>query len=125
MNVRRVLRTLKRKYPGKNIVKNDASNPTEIICEVSPASEYPDYSVAVAVIDKSNPHFHKQSTETYEVIRGELTVKKNGAQHHLKQSESLTIFPKEIHEAKGDETWVQVTSHPGWRLEDHSLTSSP
>mgnify|MGYP001590140962 CR=1 FL=1 len=125
MNISRILQELKMRYPGKNIVQNDSASPTEIICEIDPTTDHPNYSVAVAIIDKSKLHYHRKLTETYAVLEGELIVKKDGISHHLKKGESFVISPGEVHEAKGNATWVKVTSRPGWSIEDHYLTSSP
>ncbi len=114
MNLEKVIDELSRKYPGKKIIKNKEEEPTEIICEIEPG-------FAVAVVDKSEPHFHKKTTETYEVIKGELTVFRNGRAYKLKGDDKLIIEPGEIHYAVGDETWVKVYSEPGWDPEDHIL----
>lgn len=119
MNARAVIAKLHKLYPGKTMVKNDEKNPTEIICEIEPTSEHAGYSVAIAVIDQSIPHFHKQATEEYEVINGKLTITINGHRHVLKPGEKLAINPGHVHFAKGNETWVKVTARPGWKPEDH------
>ena len=119
MQVKRVIETLKRTYPGKYIVLNPRDNPTEIICEVEPASEHQDYSKAIAVIDLSLPHFHKITTEVYNVIKGALILTTNDEQITLNEGDSFEIKPDIIHSAKGNETWVEVISRPGWTFEDH------
>ncbi len=106
-------------YPGKNIVINKSNS--EIICEVEPSSEHKDYSLAIAVIDKSQLHYHKVSTETYTVLKGHLTVTKDGKDFPLSVGETLVIKPLEKHSAKGNETWVEVKSTPGWTPSDHYL----
>ena len=53
MNVSSIVEELKRKYPGKNIVLNPPDDPSEIICEIEPASKNPERSVASAVIDRA------------------------------------------------------------------------
>ncbi len=121
MNVNGVISRLQIKYPGKNIVKNDINNPTEIICEIDPTSEHPDHNVAIVVLDKSKPHYHEKSTEIYEVLQGKLMVNKNGKEFILNIGEEIVINPTEKHFARGNETWFKVTSTPGWTLEDHIL----
>ena len=106
-------------YPGKNIVINKSNS--EIICEVEPSSEHKDYSLAIAVIDKSQLHYHKVSTEIYTVLKGNLTVTKDGKDFPLSVGETLVIKPLEKHCAKGNETWVEVKSTPGWTPLDHYL----
>lgn len=119
MHAQKVIDELKKQYTFKKIVQNDKTNPTEIICEVEPASEHPEYSVAIAVIDSSNTHYHPKATETYTVLKGILTIVKDGIEHTLKEGRSLVIRPGEVHQAKGSETLVHVSSNPGWTREDH------
>lgn len=123
MNVKKVLQELQKKYPGKNIIKNDDDNcPTEILCEVEPSSEHPEYSLAVSIIDKSIPHSHKKTKETYKVIKGKLKVYKNSKEFVLNRGDEFVVNPGETHWAKGNETWVECYSEPGWVFEDHILT---
>lgn len=119
MNINSVIDELRKKYPGKKIILNDKQNLTEILCEVDPTALHPQYSIAVSVLDKTTPHYHSKTTETYEVIKGELDLKVGEITHHLNQGESFTILPNEIHTAHGNETWVKVTSKPGWMPQDY------
>lgn len=119
MKINEVLDELKKTYPGKKIILNDKNNLTEILCEIDPAHLHPAYSVAVSVIDQTVPHYHEKITETYEVLKGELDLLVEGKPFHLKPGESLTIQPKEIHSAKGNETWIKCTAKPAWNPRDH------
>src|SRR3989344_2701581 len=119
MDIQKVTKELKDLYPNRNIIINDPDNPTEVVCEVEPASWNPDKSIAIAVIDSTVSHLHRQSRETYEVIKGVLEMDRGGNKYILTQGQSLTIEPTERHTAKGKETWVKVTSVPGWKPEDH------
>ena len=119
MNKEKIINELKIKYPGKRIILNNENNPTEIICEINPSSEHSENSIAIAVIDNTEAHYHKQSIELYEVLKGSLFLVVDGKKHKLKKGESFTIKSSEIHSAKGQETWIKVTSRPGWALEDH------
>lgn len=124
MNVQKVIEELKNQYPGKNIILNNPDNPTEIICELEPASENPERSVAIAVMDENMKHFHRMARETYEVIKGNLEMTKSGKTYFLSPGEKLVIEPEEYHIAKGKETWVKVTSEPAWTPEDQYLVDS-
>jgi len=124
MNAEKVIKQLSKKYPGKKIFKNNEENPTEIICEIEPAINHPEKSIAIAVIDKSEPHYHKKIKEIYKVIKGNLTVNKNGKNFHLKEGDSLIIKPGEIHFALGKEAWVKARSKPGWTIKDHILSKN-
>jgi len=121
MNIKAILDELSVKYPGKTIIKNSEENPTEILCEVEPASEHPDYSLAISVIDKSVPHVHKKLTEVYKVIKGKLELHVDSDVIKLAEGEVYTIKPGQIHWAKGNETWIECNSKPGWTAEDHVL----
>ena len=124
MNVQKVIAELKKLYPGKNIIINNPDNPTEIICEIEPGSLNPDKSVAIAVLDRNIKHFHEISTETFEVLRGNLELTKSGKTYFLSPGEKLIIEPGEYHLAKGNETWVKVTSEPAWKPEEHVVVRS-
>lgn len=118
MNSASVIYELSKKYPNKNVIVNDKSNPTEIICEIDPASKHLEYSVIIAVIDSSIKHRHRSSTEKYEVLKGELIIQRNGKRVVIKKGQSITIKPQEKHSAKGKNTWVKITSKPGWFPEE-------
>jgi len=118
MDVQNIVKELERKYPAKKILINSG----EIVCETEPAKNPGESGAAVAVIDKSVAHYHKKTVETYKVIRGNLTVFKNGTAHELREGDKLTIDPGEIHYAIGNETWVEVVAAPGWTIEDHFFT---
>lgn len=121
MNVKRVIAQLKQKYPGKVIIenKNKQGVTTEIICEIEPTSDHPEYSVAIAVIDSSTLHYHKKITETYKVLKGTLAVFKINEEIKLEEGDDLIIKPGEIHSNLGDETWIECTSSPGWEVDDY------
>ena len=121
MNVPKIIKQLKKKYPGKQIIKNKNADGevVEIVCEVEPTEDHPEYSNIVAVIDNSILHMHKKATETYTVTKGELTVFMADRNVQLKKGESLTIKPGEIHATLGNETFITVYAEPGWTLDDH------
>lgn len=121
MDAKKILILLRLKYPGKNIIKNDESNPTEILCEVDPTQDHPDHSNAVAIIDKSKPHVHHRTTETYKVTKGKLVLHVGDQSKELNEGDTYTIKPGNVHWAEGNETWVECYSEPGWVFEDHIL----
>lgn len=123
MNVDQVIAQLQAQYPGKTIIQNPSQNPTEIICEIEPAADHADYSVAISVIDKSKPHHHDITEETYEVIKGRLVLFTDDQSHTLFPGDSYTIKPGIHHYATGDETWTKTTARPGWTPKDHLLAN--
>lgn len=124
MNVKKIIRKLKKQYPGRVIIenKNEKGVTTEIICELDSTK---DRSCAIAVIDSSTIHYHRKITETYKVLEGTLKVfkydesKKEYFEHKVKECESIVINPGEIHSNLGDETWVEVISEPQWTIDDY------
>ena len=114
MNSQEIIKELKRLYPERNIILNDPDNPTEIICEVEPASWNPEKSVSIVIFDGKIKHPHDFRKETYEVLKGVLEMTKEGKSFFLTEGEKLTIGQDEFHMAKGDDTWVKVTSEPAW-----------
>ncbi len=121
MNILKVLEEFKSTYPGKRIVLNDRNQCTEILCEVEPSSAHPTFSKAISVVDKTKPHFHNLTTETYVVIKGTLTLSIDGISREMKPGDSVTITPGQVHEASGHETWFSCTSKPGWKQSDHHI----
>lgn len=119
MNTTKTVEQLKEQYPGATIIAIPSEEPSEIVCEVEPTSDHPEYSIAISVIDRSAIHYHLKSTETYHIIKGELDVYIDGIPHHLKRGEFITIKPNSKHYAIGNETWVECRSEPGWTAEDH------
>jgi mannose-6-phosphate isomerase-like protein (cupin superfamily) len=121
MNVKGVIKQLKKEYPGKVIIENKNKDgvTTEIICEIEKTSDHPEYSVAVAVIDSSILHYHKKITETYKVLKGTLTVFKTNEEVKLEKGDELIIKPGEIHSNLGNESWIECVSNPGWEIDDY------
>ena len=124
MDSKKVITELLATYPGKDVIEdysNDSEGFAEIIVEIDPTSEHPERSVALAVVGKSRPHYHKNSTEIYEAQKGVLTVYLDGFKHILQPGEKLTVLPGVVHYAEGDESWFLTYSSPGWTFEDHIL----
>ncbi|OGY29394.1 MAG: hypothetical protein A3F35_01540 [Candidatus Woykebacteria bacterium RIFCSPHIGHO2_12_FULL_45_10] len=96
-----------------------SDNPTEIICELPKTSG--GFSTAIAVVESSVPHLHKETTEKYEVLKGELKLTVEGRDYQLKEGDKFVIEPNKTHFAQGKETWVKVTSTPPWSSDDQIL----
>lgn len=121
MTAKDVITYFENNYPGRNIVSLPAENPTEIICEIDPTSEHPEHNTAIAAIKRSEPHYHKEATEYYKIIKGTLTLYVDGREIVLNEGSEYTIKPKSIHYATGDFAIVEVKSSPGWTSGDHIL----
>lgn len=76
---------------------------------------------AVAVIERSVPHFHQQMKEVYRVLRGALLVACGGQGRLLREGDSIEIQPGQIHFARslGEPAWIEVESVPPWTPDDH------
>lgn len=121
MTEQEVMAYFAKNYPGKNLVRLPQQNPTEIICEVEPSADHPEWNLAIAAILQSEPHYHDHAVEVYEVLRGELELTVDDDTVHLSKGDTFTVFPPQVHFAKGDFTLVKVRSEPGWTADDHVL----
>ena len=124
MDAQSVIKELQAEYPGKPIKCLPEESPSEIICEFEPPEEHPDWSRAMAVIDKSKPHFHRVMTEVYSVIRGELKLYVNNEEYVMYEGQSWQILPGQVHWAEGNATWVEVYASPAWTSDDHVLVEA-
>jgi len=103
---------LLRKYPNAKI--KVAPDGAEVVAEITAER-------AVAVIERSQAHFHREMTEIYTALRGTLYVACEGKGYVLNPGESITVKPGCIHYARGafGVAWVEVICDPGWRQDDH------
>lgn len=122
MNAKQVIAELKQKYTGKKIICLPEENPKEIICEIDPPLDHPEYSIAISVIDQTSDHYHQKTTEIYEIISGSLTLIVDNQKHEMKAGDTLTIKPGQIHSAIGSQTWIKCTARPAWTFEDHIIS---
>lgn len=120
MNVESVLESLSSLYPGTKIIQNKdrEGNVVEILCIVHTTKAV---SEIVAVVDRTLAHYHKHATEIYEIIRGKLILSKEKEKLLLQVGDHIQIDPGEVHSAEGQETWVRITSRPGWNILDHAI----
>lgn len=121
MNAKAVIAELEATYPGAVIKQLPEDSATEIVCEFDPKAQHPDFSLAMAVIDRSAPHFHKHTIEIYRIIRGELKLHVEHEEHIMFEGQEFTISPGKVHWAEGDSTWVEVYCTPGYSPDDHIL----
>ena len=112
--ISRIQEELVQKYPDANIVVID--DQAEVIAEI-------ELGRAIAVIERSQPHFHRHLTETYRVLSGTLCVASGGIGHIVSPNQTLKIPPGQIHYARGVDgpAWVEVLSNPPWAPEDHFI----
>jgi mannose-6-phosphate isomerase-like protein (cupin superfamily) len=113
-DVERIRSELTDSYPGTRV--KIAEDRGEMVAEISDG-------FAVAVIDRSVPHFHLRMQELYRVLRGTLHVACGGQGYVLRAGESLVIPPGQVHFARaaGDPSWIEVVTDPPWSAEDHFI----
>ena len=113
-DVSRIREELLRMFPGARV--KVAPDRAEMVAEIEPGR-------AVAVIERSVPHFHKRMTEVYRGLRGTLYVACGGRGHVLEAGDALTIEPGNVHFARsaGEPAWIEVLSEPDWTPEDHLI----
>lgn len=101
-------------YPGCRIKVSDDKR--EMLAEIRDG-------FAVAVIERSQPHFHLQMTEVYRVLRGTLYVACGGRGHVIRKGDEITIEPGQIHFARcaSEPAWIEVESSPPWSADDHFI----
>ena len=114
LDVRHVRAELEATYPDCHVVV--AEDEREMVAEIGAG-------FAVAVIERSAAHFHRETTETYHVLRGTLLVARGGEGHVLGQGDSITIERGQIHSAQatGEPAWLEVESTPPWTAADHFI----
>lgn len=123
MTLQEVTAYFDKNYPNARIIEIPEGNPLEIICEIDPSEQHPNYSVALAAISASKRHKHATATEAYEVISGTLLMEVDGSFNTLYEREKITVRPGQVHAATStvDYALVKVTSQPGWTEADHIL----
>jgi mannose-6-phosphate isomerase-like protein (cupin superfamily) len=112
MDIERIRVELMNSYPESRV--KVAEDKREMVAEISDG-------FAVAVIERSQPHFHLNMQEVYRVLRGTLYVACGGRGHVLRKGETITIWPGQIHFARaaGEPVWIEVESVPPWSPDDH------
>jgi mannose-6-phosphate isomerase-like protein (cupin superfamily) len=112
INIESTKDELMKSYPGCRVKISDDKR--EMVAEITE-------DFAVAVVDRSQPHFHLRTRETYRVLRGRLYIAYAGTGYVLNEQEKFTIEPGNIHYARAADTpvWIEVVSTPAWSPEDH------
>lgn len=89
-------------------------------------AEQKEPGLAVAVIVRSPPHFHRQTTEYYKIVQGELAVVAQGTVSVLTEgvpgSRKCSIMPGIVHNAvslTNEPAVIEVRADPPWSPDDH------
>ena len=123
MTLQEVLDYFEKNYPNAVVIKLPEDNPLELLCEIDPTENHPNYSTALSAISASKPHYHAVGTEEYEVLHGTILISVDGQIRTMYEREKITIPPGKVHSATSTDGYalVKVTSQPGWTEEDHIL----
>lgn len=100
--------------------------PKETIYELVGTNEGLGWSLAIADIIESEPHYHHFTSETYTLVTGILEVSIDGAKHVMHPGDVLVIPLDTVHSAKSlneQPARVLVSCVPGWTQEDHILVN--
>lgn len=124
MNIEEITEKLSLKYPNSCVFQNKDSNGVivEVVVELENDGNQ---SHAIAVIDRSLPHFHLVIEEKYKVIKGVLSLYVDERNIILHEGDEFKIEAGKKHYAIGDSTWVDVVATPAWNPEDHITLSVP
>lgn len=96
--------------------------PKETIYEMIGAQDGLGWSLAIADIIQSEPHFHRHTLETYTVVEGDLEVNLEGRFYLLHPGDSMLIPLLSVHSARSltdQPARILVSCIPGWTAEDH------
>jgi mannose-6-phosphate isomerase-like protein (cupin superfamily) len=124
-----IVADLSKRWGAKKAICIPRDDPQEIVGPTSLRTDL-NHSTAIAYIRKSLPHFHKQTTEIYQLMEGSLCVYVDGKRYTLFGHEELVIAPGKVHHAeliRGSrlDEWciVKVLASPPWSAEDHHLAA--
>ena len=99
----------------------------ETIIEIVPAADNCGFSVAIALIDWSEAHVHREREEEYILISGALDVYIGREVVHLERPGQSVVIPKQtIHRAESmgrDTAIIAVKCTPPWTPDDHILVT--
>jgi mannose-6-phosphate isomerase-like protein (cupin superfamily) len=122
-----IVEDMRVRYGVKEVIRIPHDDPQEIVGPTTLRTDL-NHSTAVAYIRKSVPHFHKHTTEIYEVLDGVLCVYIEGKSYVLFAHNQLVIAPGQVHHAevlKGSrpDDWcvVKVLASPPWSPQDHHI----
>jgi mannose-6-phosphate isomerase-like protein (cupin superfamily) len=104
----------------------EVKNPRETIWELFCRAHELGWGIAIADIDQSTAHYHKESIEVYVVVEGKLAVIIDGRNQYLNPGETVTICPGSVHQANSmteSPCRLVTISIPAWQAEDHYLAN--
>ncbi|NQU78421.1 cupin domain-containing protein [Candidatus Woesearchaeota archaeon] len=111
------------------IRKIQDAKPMEITCGIlrnlTVAEDCKDMDFAhVTITDSTKKHYHKNLTEVYYVLKGNLDVEIDGKIEHLEKGSMIMIHPNTNHKAwktSKEDAEVLVVCSPPWSEDDEIL----
>ena len=110
----------------KSLYQNRREFSAETVYEMTTSTKGLPFSIAIADILQSTPHFHKLTTETYTVVQGMLEVSLDQNKYHLSPGDVIKILPNVIHSARslGNEpARITVTTVPAFSPDDYYIVT--
>lgn len=101
--------------------------PKETIYELISSHDGLGWSLAIADIVDTVPHYHRRTLETYTVVTGILEVTVDDEKHVLHPGDVITIPIGSIHSARSltqEPARILVSCLPGWTSDDHNLVET-
>lgn len=100
--------------------------PKETIYEMVGEAEGLGWTLAVADITQSAPHFHRYISETYIMVTGVLEVTIDDKQYVMHPGDVIVIPANAVHSARSltdEPARILVPCVPGWTPKDHNLVT--
>lgn len=116
MEIHKAKALLQGRYPDAPVT---IVSPQEVIAELGGGR-----AVAAIGAGGSDAHFHRETTESYKILDGELAVIVAGEVEVLGPGDACVIPICVVHKAqslRGPWSIVEVTSEPEWSKADHFL----
>ena len=119
----------KYKGNGRQIIQFPERNPTTLYCVLYTAQDNT-LSIMIVLTQGVKPHFHVGSTENYQLLSGELILKKNESgvphTHHMRLGEFAIVGPGVVHStcAINSPAELLVVSKPAWCIDNHHVQDS-
>jgi mannose-6-phosphate isomerase-like protein (cupin superfamily) len=95
---------------------------SDICGEIKTLTSFEDFSnasIAHVKVSESKPHYHKETTEFYFILKGEGIIRINEEEVEVEKGMLVMIRPGSVHSIKAfGEIELLVIASPAWRIED-------
>lgn len=108
-----------------SLFKNRKDSDRETVYEVTTQETGLPFGIAIADIDQSVAHSHRETIETYTVVQGDLEVSLDGEKRVLHPGDVIKIEPGMVHSARSlsdQPARITVTCVPEFSAEDYFET---